>query len=156
VGHGSSGKFRLKGRDFNDAGIFMKPLRILCADIGDEHAGRESKNLAKLLRDAGFEVIPLGFGFSAGEIALAARQEDVDALCLWCASGCDIEMQKSYLSISNAELLESVPVFLCGMSAHDFTSVKWHGSVPIIFKKDDSLSTIAERISHELKKPKRS
>ncbi len=128
----------------------MKPLRILFADIGDDHAGRESKNLAKILRDAGFEVIPLGFGFSAGEIALAARQEDVDGLCLW--RGGDIEKLKSYLNQSDVELLESIPVFLCGMSAQDLTPVKWHGSVPIIFKKDESLSTIAERISHELKK----
>ncbi|HEX9621358.1 MAG TPA: cobalamin B12-binding domain-containing protein [Polyangiaceae bacterium] len=63
------------------------PLRILVAKPGLDGHDRGAKVVARALRDAGFEVIYTGLHQTPETIAVAAIQEDVDAIGLSLMSG---------------------------------------------------------------------
>ncbi len=63
------------------------PKRSLVAQPGLDGHDRGAKVVARALRDAGFEVIYTGLRQTAEAIALAAVQEDVDAVGLSSLSG---------------------------------------------------------------------
>ena len=64
-----------------------KKLRVLIAKPGLDGHDRGAKVLAQGLKDAGMEVIYLGFRLTPEQIAEAAIQEDVDVVGLSCLSG---------------------------------------------------------------------
>ncbi len=68
------------------------PKRILVAKPGLDGHDRGAKVVARALRDAGFEVIYTGLRQTAAQIALAAVQEDVDAVGLSSLSGAHREL----------------------------------------------------------------
>ena len=63
------------------------PKRVLVAKPGLDGHDRGAKVVARALRDAGFEVIYTGLRQTPEAIALAAVQEDVDAVGLSSLSG---------------------------------------------------------------------
>jgi methylmalonyl-CoA mutase C-terminal domain/subunit len=58
------------------------PLRVLIAKVGLDGHDRGPKVVARILRDAGIEVIYAGLRQTPAMIAEAARQEDVDVVGL--------------------------------------------------------------------------
>ncbi len=68
------------------------PKRVLIAKPGLDGHDRGAKVVARALRDAGFEVIYTGLRQTPGQIALAALQEDVDAVGLSSLSGAHREL----------------------------------------------------------------
>ena len=68
------------------------PKRILVAKPGLDGHDRGAKVVARALRDAGFEVIYTGLRQTPAQIALAAVQEDVDAVGLSSLSGAHREL----------------------------------------------------------------
>ncbi|MBZ5587883.1 MAG: cobalamin B12-binding domain-containing protein [Acidobacteriia bacterium] len=66
--------------------------RILVAKPGLDGHDRGAKVVARALRDAGFEVIYTGLRQTPAQIALAAVQEDVDAVGLSSLSGAHREL----------------------------------------------------------------
>ncbi len=68
------------------------PKRILVAKPGLDGHDRGAKVVARALRDAGFEVIYSGLRQTPEQIALAAVQEDVDAVGLSSLSGAHREL----------------------------------------------------------------
>ena len=68
------------------------PKRILIAKPGLDGHDRGAKVVARALRDAGFEVIYTGLRQTPQQIALAAVQEDVDAVGLSSLSGAHREL----------------------------------------------------------------
>ena len=66
--------------------------RILIAKPGLDGHDRGAKVVARALRDAGFEVIYTGLRQTPEQIALAAVQEDVDAVGLSSLSGAHAEL----------------------------------------------------------------
>jgi methylmalonyl-CoA mutase C-terminal domain/subunit len=67
-------------------------LRILIAKPGLDGHDRGAKIIARALRDGGFEVIYTGLRQTPEQIALAAVQEDVDAVGLSSLSGAHREL----------------------------------------------------------------
>ena len=59
-----------------------QPTRILLAKLGLDGHDRGIKVVARMLRDAGMEVIYLGLRQTTDSIVAAAVQEDVDAIGL--------------------------------------------------------------------------
>jgi methylmalonyl-CoA mutase C-terminal domain/subunit len=59
-----------------------QPLRVLIAKVGLDGHDRGPKVVARILRDAGIEVIYAGLRQTPAMIAEAARQEDVDVVGL--------------------------------------------------------------------------
>ncbi|MFI5166615.1 MAG: cobalamin B12-binding domain-containing protein [Thermoanaerobaculales bacterium] len=68
------------------------PKRILVAKPGLDGHDRGAKVVARALRDAGFEVIYTGLRLTPEQIAVAAVQEDVDAVGLSSLSGAHREL----------------------------------------------------------------
>ncbi len=58
------------------------PLRVVLAKLGLDGHDRGLKVVARILRDAGMEVIYLGLRQTAASIVEAAEQEDADAIGL--------------------------------------------------------------------------
>ncbi len=129
----------------------MKPLRMILAEIGDGDHQRGPRNLAKALRDKGFEIIPLGLGMSAAQVAQAAAQEDIDGICLWLISECSVETLKGYVAQSQANFENGASVYLCGEITGELQREKWSDAAPVIFAKDESASDMALRIEDQLK-----
>ena len=59
-----------------------KKIRILLAKLGLDGHDRGIKIVARILRDAGMEVIYLGLRQTTGSIVAAAEEEDADAIGL--------------------------------------------------------------------------
>lgn len=59
-----------------------EPLRVILAKLGLDGHDRGLKVVARMLRDAGVEVIYLGIRQTTGTIINAAEQEDADAIGL--------------------------------------------------------------------------
>ncbi len=57
-----------------------EPVRIVLAKLGLDGHDRGLKVVARMLRDAGFEVIYLGLRQTTDTIVAAAEQEDADAI----------------------------------------------------------------------------
>jgi 2-hydroxyisobutanoyl-CoA mutase small subunit len=65
----------------------MKPIRVLVAKVGLDGHDRGAKVVARVLRDAGMDVIYTGLHRSPEEVVAAAVQEDVDVLGISILSG---------------------------------------------------------------------
>jgi methylmalonyl-CoA mutase C-terminal domain/subunit len=63
------------------------PARILVAKVGLDGHDRGVKVIARILRDAGYEVIYTGLFQTPDSVAAAAEQEDVDMVGLSMLSG---------------------------------------------------------------------
>jgi methylmalonyl-CoA mutase C-terminal domain/subunit len=65
----------------------QRPIRCLVAKVGLDGHDRGAHVIARLLRDAGFEVVYSGLHNAPDEIVRAAVQEDVDVLGISILSG---------------------------------------------------------------------
>src|SRR5205814_39473 len=70
------------------------PARVLIGKPGLDGHDRGAKLVARVLRDAGFEVIYLGIRQRPQEIATVAVQEDVDIVGLSILSGAHVALTK--------------------------------------------------------------
>jgi methylmalonyl-CoA mutase C-terminal domain/subunit len=70
------------------------PARVLIGKPGLDGHDRGAKLVARVLRDAGFEVIYLGIRQRPAEIASIAVQEDVDIIGLSILSGAHVALTK--------------------------------------------------------------
>jgi len=68
------------------------PKRVLIAKPGLDGHDRGAKVVARALRDAGFEVIYTGLRQTPEQVAIAAVQEDVDAVGLSSLSGAHLQL----------------------------------------------------------------
>jgi methylmalonyl-CoA mutase C-terminal domain/subunit len=64
-----------------------RPLRVLLAKVGLDGHDRGVRVIARMLRDAGYEVIYLGRRQSPEQVASVAEAEDVDVVGLSVLSG---------------------------------------------------------------------
>lgn len=89
--------------------------RILIAKPGLDGHDRGAKVIARMLRDAGFEVIYTGLRQTAPMIASAALQEDVDVVGLSILSGAHMTLVPHIREAMNANGLDDVPIILGGI-----------------------------------------
>jgi len=93
--------------------------RILIAKPGLDGHDRGAKVVARALRDAGFEVIYTGLRQTPEQIALAAVQEDVDAVGLSSLSGAHAELFPAVVRALRAAGAGDVVVFGGGVIPGD-------------------------------------
>lgn len=87
-----------------------KIYRILIAKPGLDGHDRGAKCIARALRDAGFEVVYTGIRRSPEEIAVAAVQEDVDAVGLSSLSGAHLQLFPEVVSSLEKHEAGDIPV----------------------------------------------
>jgi methylmalonyl-CoA mutase, C-terminal domain len=90
------------------------PKRVLVAKVGLDGHDRGIKVVARLLRDAGFEVIYSGLFQTPESVAAIALQEDVDAIGLSILSGAHMTLAPRVVEEVRAAGL-STPVVLGGI-----------------------------------------
>lgn len=90
-----------------------RPFRILIAKPGLDGHDRGAKVVARALRDAGYEVIYTGLRQTPEQIALAAVQEDVDAVGLSILSGAHNSLLPEVTRLLRAQGAADILVF-CG------------------------------------------
>jgi methylmalonyl-CoA mutase C-terminal domain/subunit len=88
--------------------------RILVAKLGLDGHDRGVKVVARMLRDAGYEVIYTGLRQTPATVVAAARDEDVDLVGLSMLSGAHLALAPAVVEGLRAEELE-IPVLVGGI-----------------------------------------
>jgi methylmalonyl-CoA mutase C-terminal domain/subunit len=88
--------------------------RVLVAKVGFDGHDRGVKVVARMLRDAGFEVIYLGLRQTPETVAAAAAAEDVDVVGLSMHSGGHLTLAPAVVEALRREGLET-PVLVGGI-----------------------------------------
>ncbi len=106
--------------------------RILIAKVGLDGHDRGIKVVARILRDAGFEVIYTGLFQTPQTVAAAAVDEDVDAIGLSMLSGA--HMTLAPLVVEEVRKLGSeIPVILGGIVPdHDLDELRAAGIAAVL------------------------
>lgn len=119
-------------------------VRILIAKPGLDGHDRGAKVVARALRDAGFEVVYTGLHQTPEMIAIAAVQEDVDAVGLSIMSGAHNALFPAVIGEMRKLGAEDVVVFGGGViPAGDIERLKAAG-VSGVFTPGTSLETIID------------
>ena len=90
------------------------PLRVVLAKLGLDGHDRGIKVVARMLRDAGCEVIYLGLRQTAASIVAAAEQEDADVIGLSMHNGGHLALSTRMLDAMRAAELD-VPLVIGGI-----------------------------------------
>ena len=90
------------------------PARILVAKVGLDGHDRGVKVVARILRDAGYEVIDTGLFQTPDTIAAAAEQEDVDLIGLSMLSGAHMTLAPKVVQKLRERDLD-IPVMVGGI-----------------------------------------
>jgi methylmalonyl-CoA mutase C-terminal domain/subunit len=129
-----------------------KKIRVLVAKPGLDGHDRGAKIVARMLRDAGMEVIYTGLRQTPEMIVTAALQEDVDVIGLSILSGAHMTLFPNVLELAREKGLGDV-VFLAGgiIPDEDVPALKEMGIVGI-FGPGASAEDISGFIKEQVKK----
>ena len=119
-------------------------VRILVAKPGLDGHDRGAKVVARALRDAGFEVIYTGLHQTPEMIAVAAVQEDVDAVGLSIMSGAHNTLFPAVLEALRAHGAEDVIVFGGGIIPDEDCERLRQAGVQGVFTPGTTLEAIVE------------
>ena len=93
--------------------------RIILAKIGLDGHDRGVKVLANALRDAGMEVIYLGMRIAPEQIAVAALEENVDAIGISLLSGAHMRLMPKVVKALDDQGILGQPLLLIGGTIPD-------------------------------------
>jgi (2R)-ethylmalonyl-CoA mutase len=118
------------------------PPRLLVAKPGLDGHSNGAEQVAVAARDAGFEVVYQGIRLTPLQIALAARDEDVDLVGISILSGSHLELVPEVVRLLRAEGVD-VPVVVGGIiPAADHQRLRDAGVAAIYTPKDYELPQI--------------
>lgn len=121
-----------------------KKYRILIAKPGLDGHDRGAKCIARALRDAGFEVVYTGIRRTPEEIAVAAIQEDVDAIGLSSLSGAHLELFPEVVESLKKHNASDIPVIGGGIVPdEDISALKKYG-IHNVFTPGTSLEEVIQ------------
>ena len=125
----------------------MSGERILIAKVGLDGHDRGIKVVARILRDAGYEVIYTGLFQTPETVAAAAVDEDVDAIGLSMLSGAHMTLAPLVVSHVRERGME-IPVIVGGIVPdHDLVPLREAG-VAAVFTPGST----AEQITQQLRR----
>jgi methylmalonyl-CoA mutase C-terminal domain/subunit len=121
--------------------------RILIGKPGLDGHDRGAKVVARMLRDAGYEVIYTGLHQTPEMVVQAAIQEDVDLIGLSIMSGAHNYLVPKILDLLQAEGASDIAVFLGGIiPENDAVTLKEKG-VAEIFTPGTSMQEIVDAVA---------
>ena len=120
--------------------------RVLVGKPGLDGHDRGAKVVARALRDAGFEVIYTGLHQTPEMIAIAAVQEDVDAVGLSIMSGAHNHLVPEIVRILTEKGAGDIPVFVGGIIPEVDRGALIELGVKGIFTPGAPMSEIVEAI----------
>lgn len=126
-------------------------IRILVAKPGLDGHDRGAKVVARALRDAGFEVVYTGLHQTPDMIAVAAVQEDVDAVGLSVMSGAHNTLFPAVIDALLARGADDIIVFGGGIVPEDDLESLLAKGVGAIFTPGAPLDEIVQWIHSNVK-----
>lgn len=123
----------------------MSGERILVAKVGLDGHDRGIKVVARILRDAGFEVVYTGLFQTPETVAAAAVDEDVDAIGLSMLSGAHMTLAPMVVEEVRKRGID-IPVILGGIVPdHDLEALAEFG-ITTVLTPGASAEEIADRV----------
>jgi len=126
-------------------------IRILVAKPGLDGHDRGAKVVARALRDAGFEVVYTGLHQTPDMIAVAAVQEDVDAVGLSVMSGAHNTLFPAVINALSARGADDILVFGGGIVPEEDLDALIAKGVGAIFTPGAPLDDIVQWIRSNVK-----
>jgi methylmalonyl-CoA mutase C-terminal domain/subunit len=123
-----------------------RKIRVLVAKPGLDGHDRGAKVIARMLRDAGMEVVYTGLRQTPEMIAEAALQEDVQVVGLSILSGAHMALVPRVLELLRANGLGDVRVFLGGIIPDEDVPVLKEMGVAGIFGPGASSEVIVRAV----------
>ena len=128
----------------------QRRYRVVVAKTGLDGHDRGVKVIARLLRDAGFEVIYTGLFQTPEQVAEAALQEDADAVGLSMLSGAHLTLFPRVVGELRQRGLDDVLVFGGGIIPDVDIEVLKSQGVAEVFTPGASMEDITTWLAHAL------
>ncbi len=121
--------------------------RVLVGKAGLDGHDRGAKYVARILRDAGFEVIYTGIRHSPEEIVATALQEDVRGIGLSILSGAHIYLFERTRQLLNEKGASDIVLFGGGTIPSDDIAKLYDLGVAAVFTPGTSAETIVQTLN---------
>jgi methylmalonyl-CoA mutase cobalamin-binding domain/chain len=123
-----------------------QPIRVLVAKVGLDGHDRGAKVVARVLRDAGMEVVYTGLHRTPEQVVSAAVQEDVDVIGISLLSGAHMTLVPRLLELLKEQKAEDIAVVVGGVIPdEDVPELRKLGASDV-FMQDTTPETIVERM----------
>src|SRR5712691_5085621 len=122
------------------------PVRVLVGKAGLDGHDRGAKVVARLLRDAGMEVVYTGLHRTPEQIVNAAVQEDVDVVGISILSGAHLTLMPRIVDLLRAAGAQDVRVVVGGVIPDEDVELLRTMGVAEVFSQDASPDLIATRV----------
>jgi len=123
-----------------------RPVRVLVAKAGLDGHDRGAKVVARILRDAGMEVVYTGLHRTPEQIVSAAVQEDVDVVGISLLSGAHLTLVPRVVEQLRASGASDVAVVVGGVIPDEDVSALREKGVAGVFPQDTPPDEIVARI----------
>ncbi|MEM7274564.1 MAG: cobalamin-dependent protein [Actinomycetota bacterium] len=121
------------------------PIRVVLAKLGLDGHDRGIKVVARILRDAGMEVIYLGLRQTTDSIVAAAEQEDADAIGLSMHNAGHLTLAPNMVkALADADL--PIPVIIGGIVPEEDVAVLMDAGVAAVLGPGASSEEVAEAV----------
>jgi methylmalonyl-CoA mutase C-terminal domain/subunit len=124
----------------------MRRVRVLIAKPGLDGHDRGAKYVARILRDAGFEVIYTGIRRSPEQIVAAAIQEDVAAIGLSLLSGAHLVLFRRVIELLREQDAADIMLFGGGTIPPQDVSALLEMGVAAVFTPGTPAKAIVEKL----------
>ncbi|CDX36127.1 Cobalamin B12-binding domain protein [Mesorhizobium plurifarium] len=121
-------------------------IRVLVAKLGLDGHDRGAKVVARILRDAGMEVVYTGLYKSPGEVVAAAVQEDVDVIGVSLLSGSHVPLFRELGRCLREEKSEHIFVVAGGVIPEQDYAALWDSGVDAIVPQEARAELIVTTI----------
>ncbi|WP_454817392.1 cobalamin B12-binding domain-containing protein [Labrys neptuniae] len=121
-------------------------IRVLVAKIGLDGHDRGAKIVARILRDAGMEVVYTGLYKSPGEVVGAAIQEDVDVIGVSLLSGSHVPLFRELGRCLREQKAEHIMVVAGGVIPEQDYASLWDSGVDAIVPQEARADLIVTTI----------
>ncbi|MDZ7680002.1 MAG: cobalamin B12-binding domain-containing protein [Acidimicrobiales bacterium] len=125
-------------------------IRIVLAKLGLDGHDRGLRVVARILRDAGFEVIYLGLRQTTDMVASAALQEDADAVGLSLHNASHLTLAPRMVDTLRAAG-HDIPVIVGGIVPDQDIPTLHHAGVAAVLGPGAPASTVAETVREAVK-----
>jgi len=124
----------------------QRPIRVLIAKPGLDGHDKGAKVVARVLKDAGMEVIYIGLRQSTDSILSAAVEENVDIIGLSILSGSHVPICRELLEKMEQQGIEGIKVVVGGVIPRADIQVLKDLGISEVFRAGSSFDEIIQAI----------
>ena len=124
----------------------MAPIRVLVGKAGLDGHDRGAKVVARLLRDAGMEVVYTGLHRTPDQIVAAAVQEDVDLIGISILSGAHLTLVPKVIDLLRKQGAGDIAVVVGGVIPDEDVEPLRQQGVAEVFPQDTLPDVIVARV----------